>query len=49
LNVRKGKIVGFSVSGDEGMGFYMPTMMWDAENESLEEVKIEGIGCHSLS
>ena len=49
LNVRKGKIVGFSVSGDEGMGFYMPTMMWDAEKESLEEVQIEGIGCHSLA
>jgi len=49
LNVRKGKIVGFSVSGDEGMGFYLPTMMWDAEKESLEEVQIEGTGCHTLA
>jgi len=49
LNVRKGQIVGFSVSGDEGMGFYLPTMMWDAEKESLEEVQIEGTGCHTLA
>ena len=49
LNVRKGKIVGFSVSGDEGMGFYLPTMMWDTEKESLEEVEIEGTGCHGIA
>ena len=27
LNPRKGKVVGFSVSGDVGIGFYMPTIM----------------------
>ena len=26
LNTRRGRIIGFSVSGEEGMGFYMPTM-----------------------
>ena len=24
LNPRKGKIIGFSVSGEEGIGFYLP-------------------------
>ena len=49
LNPRKGKIVGFSVSGEEGMGFYMPTMLWNTETESLEECQIEGMGCHKIA
>ena len=49
LNMRKGQIVGFSVSGDIGIGFYMPTMAWSHENESLDELQIEGIGCHTLA
>ena len=49
LNPRKGKIIGFSVSGEEGMGFYMPTMVWNTETESLEECQIEGIGCHKIA
>jgi DNA polymerase I-like protein with 3'-5' exonuclease and polymerase domains len=49
LNVRKGKIVGFSISGDEGMGFYMPTMVWDVETEALVECEIEGTGCYTLA
>ena len=42
LNVRKDKIVGFSVSGDTGIGFYMPTMVWNTKTETLEEVEING-------
>ena len=49
LNPRKGKIIGFSVSGEEGLGFYMPTMVWNTETESLEECQIEGIGCHKIA
>jgi DNA polymerase I-like protein with 3'-5' exonuclease and polymerase domains len=49
LNMRKGQIVGFSVSGDIGIGFYMPTMAWSHENESLDELTIEGIGCHAIA
>jgi len=49
LNPRKGKIIGFSVSGEEGMGFYMPTMAWNNETESLEECQIEGISCHKIA
>ena len=29
LNPRKDKIVGWSVSGDEGVGFYLPTLVWN--------------------
>lgn len=42
LNVRKGKIVGWSVSGKEGVGYYLPTLIWNCESEFLEEVLIEG-------
>ncbi len=36
LNPRKDKIVGWSISGDEGIGFYLPTLVWDFEKDSLE-------------
>ena len=49
LNVRKDKIVGFSVSGDEGIGFYLPTMQWNAETETLEELKIAGWSAHEVT
>jgi DNA polymerase I-like protein with 3'-5' exonuclease and polymerase domains len=49
LNVRQGKIVGFSMSGDVGIGFYMPTMIFNKENDTLEEVMIEGIGAHKIA
>ena len=49
LNMRKGQIIGFSVSGDIGVGFYMPTMKWNYDTESLDELQIEGIGCHTLA
>ena len=49
LNPRKGKIIGFSVSGEEGIGFYLPTMVWNTETEQVEELTIEGTGCHSIA
>ena len=49
LNMRKGKIVGFSVSGDIGIGFYMPTMQWNHATETLDELQIEGMGCHTIA
>jgi len=49
LNMRKGQIVGFSVSGDIGIGFYMPTMQWNHATGTLDELQIEGIGCHTLA
>ena len=29
LNPRTGKIVGWSISGEEGVGFYLPTLVWN--------------------
>ena len=49
LNPRKDKIVGFSVSGDIGIGFYMPTMVWNKETETLEEVSIGGRPAHQIA
>ena len=36
LNPRKDKIVGWSVSGDEGVGFYLPTLVWNFDKDKLE-------------
>ena len=36
LNPRKDKIVGWSVSGDEGVGFYLPTLVWNFDEDKLE-------------
>jgi len=47
LNPRKGRIIGFSVSGEVGKGYYMPTMVWNTDG--LEEVVIEGKNTHALA
>ena len=47
LNPRKGRIIGFSVSGEIGKGFYMPTMVWNVDR--LEEVVVEGKNAHALA
>jgi len=49
LNVRKGNIVGFSVSGDVGIGFYMPIMVFNPVKNELEEIMIEGMGAHRIA
>jgi len=49
LNMRKGSIVGWSVSGDVGMGYYLPTQVWNPDTQTLDEYEVEGIGVHSLS
>ena len=33
LNPRKDKIVGWSISGDEGVGFYIPTLVWNFDKD----------------
>lgn len=42
LNMRKGKIVGWSISGDEGIGFYLPTLVWDHNKQELVVQEING-------
>jgi len=42
LNPRKDKIVGWSVSGAEGIGFYLPTLVWNFDTDRLELQTIDG-------
>ena len=42
LNPRKDKVVGWSISGDEGIGFYITTLVWNFEKGELEIQTIDG-------
>ena len=47
LNPRKGKIIGFSVSGEVGVGYYMPTMVF--KDNELQDAYIDDKLCHDLA
>ena len=49
LNPRKDKIVGWSVSGEEGVGFYLPTLVWNFEKDDLEMQTIMGESTEVIS
>ena len=49
LNPRKDKIIGWSVSGDEGIGFYLPTLVFDFDKDILELQKIDGKSTETIS
>ena len=49
LNPRKDKIVGWSISGDEGIGFYIPTLVWNFDNDKLELQTINGESTEVIS
>ena len=49
LNPRKDKIVGWSLSGDEGIGFYIPTLVWNFDKGLLELQKIDGESTEDIS
>ena len=49
LNPRKDKIVGWSISGDEGIGFYIPTLVWDFSKEELILQTIDGTSTETIS
>jgi len=49
LNPRKDKIVGWSVSGDEGIGFYLPTLVFNFEKDELEVQTIDGTSTEIIS
>ena len=49
LNPRKGEIIGFSVSTQEGNGWYLPTLVYNGNNGKLEEPRIEDMGCHTIA
>lgn len=42
LNPRTGTIIGFSVSGDIGIGYYFPTWIWNAELQKLTPIIYDG-------
>ena len=49
LNPRKNKIVGWSISGTEGVGFYIPTLVWDFDKEKLEIQTIDNTSTEVIS
>ena len=49
LNMRKGKIVGWSISGAEGVGFYLPTLVWNHSTDQLELQTINGKSTEVIS
>ena len=49
LNPRKDKVVGWSISGDEGIGFYIPTLVWDFKKEKLVLQTIDNTSTESIS
>lgn len=49
LNPRKGRIIGFSVSGEVGIGFYFPIFVWDPQGECFNECTINGNGVYKAA
>ena len=49
LNPRKDKIVGWSISGVEGVGFYIPTLVWNFDKDELELQTIDGTSTETIS
>jgi len=47
LNPRKGLIIGFSVSGEIGKGYYMPIREW--KEDRLEEITIAGFNADKIA
>jgi DNA polymerase I-like protein with 3'-5' exonuclease and polymerase domains len=49
LNTRKDSVIGLSVSGKAGAGFYLPRMTWDVEQQMLKQVCSEADFLHILN
>lgn len=49
LNPRKGKVIGFSISGAPNIGFYFPTLIWNPTLQVLEETEINGSKGHNIA
>jgi DNA polymerase I-like protein with 3'-5' exonuclease and polymerase domains len=48
LNTRKDTVIGLSVSGKAGVGFYLPRMTWNCEANQLQQVCSEADFIHVL-
>lgn len=49
LNPRTGSVIGWSVSGKQGEGYYLPTLVYNPESDKLVEQFIDGISAHSIT
>lgn len=49
LNTRKSKVIGFSLCGEVGVSFWFPIWKWNAKENRLEELQIEGHRCTDLA
>ena len=49
LNPRKDIVVGWSISGDEGIGFYIPTQVWNFDDGELQLQTIDGTSTETIS
>ena len=49
LNPRKDKIIGWSISGDEGIGFYLPSLVWNFDKGTLDLQTIDGTSTEVIS
>ena len=47
LNTRKGEIIGWSVSGEVGKGYYLPTKL--LQNQELVDAYIDGVKAYDIS
>ena len=49
LNMRTGKIIGFSVSTRAGNGYYLPSLVWNTKEEKLDRLTIGGVDTFDIS
>ena len=49
LNPRLGKVVGWSISGEEGVGYYLPTLLYNPETDGIKDALIGGHSAHDIS
>ena len=49
VNPRQGQIIGFSVSADIGEGYYFPTRIWNKNEQKLEQLFIDSVGCDDIA
>lgn len=49
LNPRTGKIVGWSISGREGEGYYFPTLLYNPQTDQIKDALVQGHSAHELS
>tara|TARA_R110002167_G_scaffold36557_1_gene115513 strand:+ start:1614 stop:3923 length:2310 start_codon:yes stop_codon:yes gene_type:complete len=49
LNPRTGKVIGWSISGDEGVGYYFPTLLHNKDRDTLDDAFVGEHKAHDLS